>query len=32
MIIELGTVSKQTKGTRGGYFEFFTSPVLREPH
>jgi hypothetical protein len=32
MIIELGRVSEQTKGTIGGYLEFFRSPVLKEPH
>jgi hypothetical protein len=32
MIIELGTASKETKGTPGGYLEFYTSPVKREPH
>jgi len=32
MIIELGRASEQTKGTIGGSFEFWRSPVLREPH
>ena len=32
MIIELGKASKETKGTPGGYLEFFTSPVKKEPH
>jgi hypothetical protein len=32
MIIELGKVSAETKGTKGGYLEFYSSPVLREPH
>ena len=32
MIIELGTASKETKGTPGGTFEWHMSPVLKEPH
>jgi hypothetical protein len=32
MIIELGTASKETKGTPGGSLEFWSSPIKREPH
>jgi len=32
MIIELGTASKETKGTPGGSLEFWSSPVKKEPH
>jgi hypothetical protein len=32
MIIELGTASKETKGTPGGWLEFNSSPIKREPH
>jgi len=32
MIIELGTASKETKGTPGGQLEFWSSLVKKEPH
>jgi hypothetical protein len=32
MIIELGKASKETKGTPGGWLEFNSSPVRKEPH